>query len=162
MVGWIERLALKYQLMFIFWTLLFLHLPPSPGTSLKDLLPHKPLLCSLLFLTCLFPFLYCDMLSHSVVSNSLPPQRTARLRYPWDSTGRNTGVGYHALPPGDPPDPGIETRSPTLQVDSFSCLSHPSFFKNQLKVFFHYKSLCIAFLLVVSIFTVHLWVPWWQ
>ena len=34
-----------------------------------------------------------------------------------DSLGRNTGVGCHALPPGDPPDPGIKPRSPTLQAE---------------------------------------------
>ena len=35
-----------------------------------------------------------------------------------DSPGKNTGVGCHALHPGDLPNPGIEPRSPTLQVDS--------------------------------------------
>ena len=34
-----------------------------------------------------------------------------RLLRPWDSPGKNTGVG--AMPsPGDPPDPGIEHGSP--------------------------------------------------
>ena len=38
---------------------------------------------------------------------------------PWASSGKNTRVGCHALPlPGDLPNPGIEPRSPTLQVDS--------------------------------------------
>ena len=36
---------------------------------------------------------------------------TARLLCPWDSPGKNTGVGYHALPPGDLSDPGIEPAS---------------------------------------------------
>ena len=40
-----------------------------------------------------------------------------------DSPGKNTGVGCHALHPGDLPNPGIEPRSPTLQVDSL--LSEP-------------------------------------
>ena len=35
-----------------------------------------------------------------------------------DSPGKNTGVGCHAFPPWDLPHPGIEQRSPTLQVDS--------------------------------------------
>ena len=33
-------------------------------------------------------------------------------------TGKNTGVGYHALPPGHLPNPGIEPRSPALQADA--------------------------------------------
>ena len=38
-----------------------------------------------------------------------------------DSPGKNTGVGCHALPPGDLPDPGIKPTSPApdaLTVDS--------------------------------------------
>ena len=34
---------------------------------------------------------------------------------PWDFPGKNTGVGCHFLSPGDLPNPGIESRSPTLQ-----------------------------------------------
>ena len=34
------------------------------------------------------------------------------------SPGKNTGVGLLCLPPGDLPNPGIEPRSHTLQVDS--------------------------------------------
>ena len=37
---------------------------------------------------------------------------------PWNSAGQNTGVGSLSLTPGDPPNPGTEPRSPTLQVDS--------------------------------------------
>ena len=36
----------------------------------------------------------------------------------WDSPGKNTGVGCHALLQEDLPNPGIKPRSPTLQVDS--------------------------------------------
>ena len=35
-----------------------------------------------------------------------------------DSAGKSTGVGYHALLRGIFPTPGIEPRSPTMQVDS--------------------------------------------
>ena len=35
-----------------------------------------------------------------------------------DSPGKNAGVGLPCPPPGDLPNPGIEPRSPTLQVDS--------------------------------------------
>ena len=40
-----------------------------------------------------------------------------------DPPGKNTGVGCHALPPGDLPIPGTEPRSPALQADSL--LSEP-------------------------------------
>ena len=36
---------------------------------------------------------------------------------PWDSPGKNTGVGCHFLL-RDLPDPGIEPRSPALQADT--------------------------------------------
>ena len=49
----------------------------------------------------------------SVVSNFLQPHELepARLLCPWDSPGKNTGVGCLFLPPGDPPNPGIEPVS---------------------------------------------------
>ena len=39
------------------------------------------------------------VLRHSVVSNSLQPYEPlpAMLLRPWDTLGKNTGVGYHAL-----------------------------------------------------------------
>ena len=52
------------------------------------------------------------------MSNSLPP---ARLLCPWDSPGKNTGVGCQALLRGFP-DPGNKARcpvSPALQAGSF-------------------------------------------
>ena len=45
----------------------------------------------------------------------------ARLLPPQDSPGKNTGVGCHALSPGDLPNPGIEPvslKSPALQAGS--------------------------------------------
>ena len=35
-----------------------------------------------------------------------------------DSPGKNTGVGSHAPPPGDLPNPEIKSRSSALQADS--------------------------------------------
>ena len=35
-----------------------------------------------------------------------------RLYCPWDSPGKNTGVGCHALLQGDLPEPGMEPVSP--------------------------------------------------
>ena len=46
-----------------------------------------------------------------------------RLLCPWDSPGKNTGVGLSCPFPGDLPDPGIEPMSPALQADSL--LSEP-------------------------------------
>ena len=55
-----------------------------------------------------------------VTCNSLqPPElQPARLLSPWDSPGKNTGVGCHSILQGDLPNPGIEPQSPALQVDS--------------------------------------------
>ena len=50
--------------------------------------------------------------SHSVISDTLGP--------PWNSLGQNTGVDSLSLLPSwlDLSNPGIESRSPTFQVDS--------------------------------------------
>ena len=37
---------------------------------------------------------------------------------PWDSPGKDSQVGCHALLQGNLPNPGMEYRSPSLQVDS--------------------------------------------
>ena len=56
------------------------------------------------------------LLCHSVVSDSFRPYglSAARRLCPWDSPGKNTGVGCHFLLQGNLPDPGIETESPTF------------------------------------------------
>ena len=46
------------------------------------------------------------------------------LHSPWNSPGQNTGVGSHSLLQGVRPNPGMEPRSPALQVDSLP--SEPS------------------------------------
>ena len=53
--------------------------------------------------------------SCTVVSDSLHPHG---LCSPWNSPGQNTGVGSFFLLQGNLPNPGIEPRSPALQVDS--------------------------------------------
>ena len=76
--------------------------PPAhvPGLlwshSLSSLLGQMTLL-SLACLTLLFYVIVC--VSPSVVSNSLRPHRlrSARLLCPWNSPGKNTGVGCHSL-----------------------------------------------------------------
>ena len=56
----------------------------------------------------------------SVMSNSLQPHglRPPRLLCPWDSPGKNTGVGCRALLQGIFPTPWIKPRYPALQADS--------------------------------------------
>jgi len=43
---------------------------------------------------------------------------SARLLCPWNSPGKNTGVGSHSLLQADLPHPGIKPESPALQADS--------------------------------------------
>ena len=57
---------------------------------------------------------HCESESHSVVYDSLQPHGLS----PWNSPAQNTGVGSLIPSPGDLLNPGIEPRSPTLQVDS--------------------------------------------
>ena len=60
----------------------------------------------------------CAGLSRSVMSDSLRPHGLypPRLLCSWDSPGKNTGMGCHALLQGI--FPTLEPRSPALQVDS--------------------------------------------
>ena len=64
-------------------------------------------------------------LSHLVVSDFLQLHglKPTRVLCPWNSPGKNTGVGSHSLLQRIFPDPGTEARSPALQVDSL--LSDP-------------------------------------
>ena len=43
-----------------------------------------------------------------------------RLLHPWDSPGKNTGVGCHFLLQGNLPNPVIEPGSPALQADALT------------------------------------------
>ena len=65
------------------------------------------------------------MLSHLVVSDSVRPYGLwpARLLWPWDSPGKNSGVGCHALLQGDLPDPGTELMFPMPPAGGFSTTS---------------------------------------
>ena len=62
------------------------------------------------------------VLSCSVVSDSLRPHGLlpTRLLCPWGFSRQEYWSGLPCPPPGDLPNPGIEPRSPTLQVDSLS------------------------------------------
>ena len=59
-------------------------------------------------------------LSHSVMSNSLPPQglQSTRLLHPWGFSRQEYWRGWPGPPPRGLPNPGIELRSPTEQADS--------------------------------------------
>ena len=54
------------------------------------------------------------------MSNSLQPHGLwpARLLSPWGLSKQEYCCGLPCPPPGDPPNPGMEPRSPALQVDS--------------------------------------------
>ena len=58
--------------------------------------------------------MYCAMPSRSVVSDSLRPHRLqpARFLSPWNSPGKNTGVGCHALLQGIFPTQGSNPGLP--------------------------------------------------
>ena len=60
------------------------------------------------------------VLSRSVVSNSLLPHGLQPMRFlcPWGFSRQEYWSGLPCPPPGNLPNPGIKSRSPTLQVDS--------------------------------------------
>ena len=62
----------------------------------------------------------CCVFSHSVVSSSLCLHglQPARLFCPWGFSRQEHWSGLPCPPPADLPSPGIEPRSPALQVDS--------------------------------------------
>ena len=68
------------------------------------------------------------VLSHSVMSDSLQSHGlySTRLLCPWGFSKQEYWSGLPCPPPGDLPNPGIEPRYPTLQIDSllseFVCL----------------------------------------
>ena len=66
----------------------------------------------------------CAVLSRSVVSDSLPPQGLQPTSFlcPRGFSRQECQSGLSGPPPGDLPHPGIESRSPALQV--LYCLSH--------------------------------------
>ena len=85
---------------------------------------QKPSLRGCLCFTCLGqgtegkPAYFCHACMCAQSCLTLCDPMPARLLCPWDSPGKNTGVGCHFLSPGKLPDPGIEPGSPAWQVDS--------------------------------------------
>ena len=62
----------------------------------------------------------CAVPSHAVMSDSLRPcgLQPTRLLCPWGFSRQEYWSGLPCPPPGDLPNPGIKSRSPTLQVNS--------------------------------------------
>ena len=58
--------------------------------------------------------------TRSVVSDSVRPHglQLTRLLCPWNSPGKNTGVGSHPFHQGTLPNPGIKSGSPALRAVS--------------------------------------------
>ena len=63
-----------------------------------------------------------ESINHSVVSDSLRLHglQSARLLFPWNSAGKNNGVGSQFPSLGNLLDPGMEPGSSALQADSLS------------------------------------------
>ena len=96
--------------------------------SLHLIIQAKPsFLHALLCHLCAFPqvihLLWISFLPN--LSSSLWVHRLwpARFLYPWDSPGKNTGVGSHFILQWIFPELGIKPGSPALQADSYH-LSH--------------------------------------
>ena len=68
----------------------------------------------------LFSVYVCMCVSCSVASNSLQPQvlQPARLLFPWNSPGKNTGLPFSS--PGFLPNPGTKPGSSAFQAHSLS------------------------------------------
>ena len=87
--------------------------------------------------------------SHSLLSNSLRPHE---LYSPRNSPGQNTGVSSLFLLQVDLPNPGIESVSPELQVDSLTELSGKPLHSSVIRLFarhtnFFFKNIHFFFLL---------------
>ena len=71
----------------------------TPFSLCLRFLKYLKICCLLVLNTDLLPLLLLLLLSRSVMSDSVRPQRRqpTRLPHPWDSPGKNTGVGCHFL-----------------------------------------------------------------
>ena len=79
------------------------------------------------FLWCFLPLytLFCCCVVAKPCLTLLQPHELwpARLLCPWDFPGKNTAVGWHSLPQGGLPNPGIESMSLHCKQILY-CLSH--------------------------------------
>ena len=76
--------------------------------------------------------LSCSVMSNFLLYFGLYP---SRLLSPWDSPGKNIGLGCHALLPGIFPNPGIEVAS----------LVSPALWANSSPLGPHGKPICLMF-----------------
>ena len=84
------------------------------GRSLHGTLSPSPPHCAQSIRVHAKPFQSCPTLC------GLMDLYPARLLCPWDSPGKNTGVGSPCPCPGDLPDPEMEPRSPALAGGFFT------------------------------------------
>ena len=59
----------------------------------------------------------CSGILLSRLCNPIDYSPPGSMEFSRNSPGKNTGVGCHSLLQGNLPDPGIELRSPAMQVD---------------------------------------------
>ena len=109
------------ELAVLLYSAPLLHVPRR--ASGKSVTRRQPSVHTLSGVLCFLPAhlkLLCAVLSRSVVSDSLRPQKQpTRLLCPWGFSRPEHWSGLPcAAPPGDLPKLGIEPRSPALQADS--------------------------------------------
>ena len=83
----------------------------------------------------------CSAKSESLQLHGLQP---TRFLYPWDFSGKNSGVACHFLPLRDLPDPEIKLMalaSPSFQVHSLPLCHHLKDSHNRKQVWTHQKTL---------------------
>ena len=87
--------------------------------------------------------------SHSAMSNSLQPHRLqpTRLLCPWDSPGKNIGMGSHSFLQGIVPTQGSNLPLLHWQADSLplSHLGSPTLAFSMGKIFYYIVLICIPY-----------------
>ena len=102
-----SALNTHFQLLLGISSDLYIHQPNKNHRDRKRVLfrRKRPFMCMLVTQSCLT---LCDPTDCSLPGYPCP----------WNSPGKNTGVGSHFLLQGNLPKPGIKLRSPVLQADS--------------------------------------------
>ena len=93
------------------------------------------------------------------MSDSLQPHGLwpAKLLCPWDSLGKNTGVGCHALLQGNLPNPGIESKS--LMPPAWQGRSLPLVTPGKPNDMSHFKKTTLALLIYAAAVSLDLGFP---
>ena len=105
----------------------------------------KSYLIVVLILSCLLFYILCCYKVASVMSNSVRPHRwqPTKLLCPWDSPGKNTGVGCHFLLQGIFPTQGLNSGL-LHHRQILYCLSHQEALYISQCVYFNPKVLVSA------------------